>query len=883
MKIILLLASAVSALTILNATVANCLASKVVSPRYTPYDVDVTFNETTHLLKYLIYGNMTGQINDTNNDNTLASAITNSVTVAGYTQTKLEKRLCDVARDPIGFSNASYCPFGPGQTLIVYETQLSSSYMFASITSTIRINGPTATDYEIGCFEVTITPPLSSLLNNVLTYIPLMILIVVGIKVVSVVILNPWSGTLDPFRGFSHFGLDINALRMSTPGFSDCLFYLQFIAYSSMLSLHYPGYFQPVTSRIGWSMLAFSSSPITSDLEYTPQLSRTLTTWVNFVGELRQDAWKSFMIWWLIVQACVVALVAIILLAWWLLTPSSTELTGKNLPFLGGAVLRIYLWFLVPMTIFTSFQLLIAQQAQAAAVALSAIVFMFLIILLPTFLVIFIPRHKPRQNLYDDLSILNLVGPLYNTLSEHALMFLVLGLVLAILRGFVIGFLQAYGTAQLTLLLFLEIGNFIGLALMRPWPARTNTTLLNLVLSALRFVVLMLMIPFIGRITVSTGRRELIGYLILIIHAVVLVFMFLGNALLTLLELLIRLLVIVPQDEGARVIFGARQLRTRRRKHTQHDNTQSMTSTNSVTGLLGKEESPFFRTPRPHSRQSRGGMSVDLRSQSSMSDVLRTPTEYHGADYTKSSKGPIVRTHSFASQEILHTISRSALDDPSYDMSELSLAPTEDAARRGVDYAVREADVYHPQASGELLGPSKKLGTGPANPNGVVFRKIKWAPWRKEQNSEKGKFVVVRSHPAPQRSLSTSSVPLQELSPDSEPRSNPLSPQYESIAEEEEVDEPYFNRPPSQDVLQEHGIRLIVNDTAPRLPQLHLPSPEAVDTSEPLSPSSHLDYIPLDNDDHELAQTSSVRSTPVRSSIRDTLLSPIPQTVYYDS
>lgn len=484
-----------------------------------------------------------------------------------------------------------------------------------------------------------------------------------------------------------------------------------------MLALNYPGFLQLITSRVGWSMLAFSTSPISSITNYTPQGSTSLTSYINHVGELRQDAWKSFMVWWLILQACVVALVLIILLVWFLLTPASTELTRKNLPFLAGSTLRIYYWLLLPLTTFTSFQLVTAQQAHAAAVALAAVVLMFLIILGPLCLMYFLPRHRPKQDLHEDLAILNMWGPLYNTFTAHTRLFFVINMTLLIFRGLVVGFLQQYGTAQLILLLILEAGYIIALGILRPWQNTTNTTLFNLVVAGFRFVILVLSITFIPSVGVLEERKEWIGYIILILHAIVLVFLFLGNALLTLFELLIRLLVIVPQDEGAKAIFGARQLRSRRKKRTTE--TTTMTSSGSSAGLLDSNPSPFFRTPRQGS--------TSFRPLSTYTDLLQD-------DKSET----LVRAHSFASQEILHTKNQSS----SSIEHEPSLAPTEDAARRGVDYAVREADIYHPQ-SGQLLGPSKKLGTGPADPTGVKFRR--WTPWR--QNPDAGKFVVVRSSP----------------------------------------------------------------------------------------------------------------------------------------
>lgn len=829
------LLAAASAVVALNATFTDCLDKSIVSPRFTPILVSTTFNATARTISYQIFGDMIDQINDTNADNTLASALTNTISVAGYTESKTNTRLCQVSRDPLQLSNASYCPFGPGPALLLFETSLSASYIFASITSQIRINGPTVTDYEVGCLEVTLTPPFSDRINSILTYVPLSILLLVGLKVIVVVLANPWSGTADPYRAFSYFGIDLNTVRMATPGFADCLMYLQFVAYSSMLRLNYPGFFQLATSRISWALLLFDASPISKALNYTPQNSASIATYINFVGASRQNAWKSFMVWWLIVLACSLGLALVIVSVWWFLTPSSTDLTRKNAPFLAGCVLRIYYWFLAPMAIFTSYQLVTAQQSAASLTAGSALVLMVLVLLLPAALIYYLSRYKPRQDLYDDLALLNLFGPLYNTFSAHAFLALVPNVLSCVLRGFVVGFLQEYGTAQIVLFAILELVSLTVVMFMRPWPQNTNTTLFNIILYAIRFAVIILLVPFLANLNISSGKREIVGYAILIIHAFVLVVGFLGNVLLTMLELVIRLLVIVPQDEGARAIFGARQLKSRKKKDVAgpHDSVpNSTTSANSLTGLMdNKEQSPFFRTPRNPSR-----MSSRMGAESSVGDFgsitgsgsITSPyhdTAYHSG-YSKTGKIPLVSSHSYTSEELLDTMSRTETATPNrldaaYDMIDLTLAPTEDAARRGVDYAVREADVYHPQSSGELLGPSKKLGTGPADPNGIKFRKFNWTPWRKEVNEEKGKFVVVRSTPAPTRTVN---VPMQELgSPRSgaESASNPISPRYETLEEEDESDLADF--PLRENDISVPTFRKVTNESPPSLPQLAMP------------------------------------------------------------
>ncbi|ORY80437.1 hypothetical protein BCR37DRAFT_68807 [Protomyces lactucae-debilis] len=778
----LLLICATAAQSNLNLTFTNCLnprSRNASTPLFTPLRVVADLNTTSQRLRFSIYGNVTGSIADTNEENTLASALTNTIEVSGYTQRRVEERLCNISYNDAAIyagARVKTCPVGPGLAHLEFETPLDFGYTFSSITNTIRINDPASTNYEAGCLQVTVTPPFPDDLDAILTYVPLAILILVGIKVVLVAVLNPWSGTLDPYRSFSNFGMDTNALRMATPGFSDCLAYIQFAAYTSMLRLSYPGFFQLATSRFAWSLLLFESSPITKALNFFPQRNSDIASFINHVGAARQDAWRSFMIWFLIIEACVAALVGILVGLWWLLTPSSTDLTMKNLPFLGGCLLRIYYWLLLPLSLFTCYQLVTAQQSNAGLVASAALVLMIFVVLFPVGLLIMLPRHQPQQDLFEDISLLNLWGPLYNTYSESAILVWIPNMILLIARGMVVGLLINYGTAQIVLLIAIEALNVAVIFWKRPWPATTNTTIVQLIMSSFRIVILFLMVPFIPSLNIEPGQREWIGYIVLIFHAIVMIFLVLGNCLLTLLELAIRLLVIVPQDEGAKVIFGARQLRSRRRPKqfasvilgNGASKDHSMSQQQSFANLLeAKEDSPFFRRPRHGTRaesivgttQHRASTPTDVLSMNGESITSRaSPLDPPlSGDVRSSSYVRVMPSESFLlspSRPHLHsrpTSSTTHIADAAdkLDSYELTLAPTEDAERRGVDYAVREADIYHPQNSGELLGPSKKLGTGPADPAGVHFRRFNWTPWRRtRRNPEKGKFVVVRSSPA---------------------------------------------------------------------------------------------------------------------------------------
>ena len=67
-------------------------------------------------------------------------------------------------------------------------------------------------------------------------------------------------GSSDIFRWSSNYGRDEDLLRLVTPGFGDCLQYIQFATLMGSLSLQFPGFFQPAISQTAWSLLLFNES-----------------------------------------------------------------------------------------------------------------------------------------------------------------------------------------------------------------------------------------------------------------------------------------------------------------------------------------------------------------------------------------------------------------------------------------------------------------------------------------------------------------------------------------------------------------------------------------------------------------------------------------------
>lgn len=470
-----------------------------------------------------------------------------------------------------------------------------SSYAFTSFTPSFILKYGDQSGTQIGCVSTTVTPDLGNI-SWALKFLPLVVLLFSGFAVVMAGIFSPW-GTTNIFHWTANYGRDADLLRLVTPGFGDCLQYIQFVALTGALSLSYPGFYQPIVSQVGWSTLMFNQSFVANAESWQSVVDGIYITNGTYglqqVGQLigmshSEDIWAGMMVWLSVIIAAVFLLTQLGFLLQWLYrllknTPEE-DLRSKNIPFSVGNVVRIVLnYFIMPIVALSCFQMVIADQSPAFAVAL-AVVTLLLLLGSATWLLYFIISTRPKAFLFDDLPTVLRYGPLYNTYSDEAAAYALIPVLLSIVRGIAIGAVQLSGIAQVVLLAICEVIQILTVHAFRPFHSPTSMNAYHTVFSVLRLVTIMLMVAFSPTLGVNDGTKGWIGYVILLIHGCVMVFGFFLNALQTLVEVIARMLGAGGDDirglarGGLSKIFGARQL-SRRVNHRPGPSRASQLST----------------------------------------------------------------------------------------------------------------------------------------------------------------------------------------------------------------------------------------------------------------------------------------------------------------
>ena len=428
-----------------------------------------------------------------------------------------------------------------------------ASYAFTTITANLRVTAGDKAVTSWACVTASITPALGSTIENLLTYIPVLVLVFVGIATASAAIFSPW-GTLDVFRWTTNYGRDADQLRLITPGFADCLQYIQFIVLSGSLSLNYPGFFQPVVSRVSWSALMFNESFVShgpgsqpiQDGIYVANGTYGMNRMSQLVGMTAdKDIWAGTMIWLLVIIAALVVLIQIgfvCRLLYRLISNTQEEdLRAKNFPFsIGNSIRIIFNYFLLPIVALSMYQLVVSSTSPAYTVGLAAVT-LAILVGFSAYLLWLIASTRPRSYLFDDLPTVLLYGPLYNTYGDHAATFALVPVMLTFLRGVAIGAVQPSGIAQLVLLAICEVVLILMLNAFRPFSSPTSMNAFHTFFAVVRLLTVLLMVAFVPSLNVDDTPRGWIGYVILLMHAITLFVGFFMHSLQTFTEVIARL------------------------------------------------------------------------------------------------------------------------------------------------------------------------------------------------------------------------------------------------------------------------------------------------------------------------------------------------------
>jgi hypothetical protein len=390
---------------------------------------------------------------------------------------------------------------------------------------------------DIGCVFANITPQIDASTSAALRYLPLAIFLFV--LIVSVV---------RSMCGFTDMPFDeegpITGTSRTLPAVGECLQYLQFVFLSGSLALRYPGFYQPAVSNLNWFSLFSANGPVTHGMTYPSikdgiyEINGTyggtygLELMTQIVGApMTMDLWLNMVI--LLVTIAVLSAILTAILAYLKYTRSSQRGHGQRQPLdLRRTILQvlkiIFSYFLLPLVSLSAYQIDHVSILPAYHIALAVI-----LILAAAIAFFWLFKQMPTRNLgslvFDSTKKYRRLSN--NTSYRLDRSYIIAIFTLVFIRGTVIGALQISGTAQLVVLIVCEIVFLLCITVFQPHTPHAGV----IICSVARLGSLICMTTFLPDFS-PIQIKSLVGYILLILHTVVLILVFLVRAMYQLVQ-----------------------------------------------------------------------------------------------------------------------------------------------------------------------------------------------------------------------------------------------------------------------------------------------------------------------------------------------------------
>ncbi|KAL2313116.1 Trp-like ion channel [Schizosaccharomyces pombe] len=778
-------------------------------PTFSPYAVIKNFDEVNRMYYIQVVGNLSGVITIVggNGSHIHAASVYSETYALGKLVTSNTTKLCDVVMDPHSFEVPIKCPWAAGSAAFMvkvpFKSTLSdySKYELTTLTTRVIVVDGTPEKNVITCMKFGLSTTLYYF-YPVISYLVVVSLAYVSFSIIYALFLNPWTGSLDPFKSIFNFNMDPDALRLTSLGFFDFVQYLQFAVSTAQVSVMFPKFYINIMAALSWGTALFRFPIFSEPAEYQfadfADLSVASSSYADYLPKsygmysfldsigIGTACWLPFLIVMVIYLFAALFVALLVIFLKWLMSRIFNETIAETRwdtwSFIAGSLIRLYFLTYFPTVAYMSFQFVAPPTGYEI---IPVLWFIFFGIFIPVYLYMNLAFVEPSSKLLEDQTYLHLFGSIYNSFREERVMFWIFPIAVQFMRGITVGVIGSSGSAQLAIFFILEVANVVAYAYVRPHFPQTSMNTLNTFISTMRLITVILMIPLDPRLKILGISRDLLAYAILFIHIMVCI-LFLLLSTQRFMEVSARLLGAKSESKGVPLdrpfgwarVFGINELRRRRLKDpysngntmmfdhsTYNSNEMSvpLTPVSVCSNSLKKdgEVAPpklFVQTNCiPPVTQASSLVPSKNNTASSSSLMLDSPV-------TPSSPYSTSQGYSFYRPPKPKSSVRKRDMDQLRALQLDFLNNKPNLLRHDVNYAVREADVYHPHVDTSIDSlsqissqPFEMRPTAIPPPPKNAFQRA-WqivqstakSIWHSDppKESEKG-FVVLRSRPRP--------------------------------------------------------------------------------------------------------------------------------------
>ncbi|KAF9969630.1 hypothetical protein BGZ73_007939 [Actinomortierella ambigua] len=200
---------------------------------------------------------------------------------------------------------------------------------------------------------------------------------------------------------------------------------------------------------------------------------------------------------------------------------------GKTLQhalnFVAGNLIRVWALVYTPLALSAMYQLTLSGGTLMIAVASMSL--LVITVGATIFFTWRILRASSEMLLFEDQATLLKYGPLYNTLADEGILFLLVGLLVRFLWGLAVSMLSSYGVAQVVILMVVELGYMVVIGIKWPF-AESVDNKFHLFLGIVRVIITGCSIAYLETLGATPEMRQLFGYIQMALHLSVFVVMF---------------------------------------------------------------------------------------------------------------------------------------------------------------------------------------------------------------------------------------------------------------------------------------------------------------------------------------------------------------------
>jgi hypothetical protein len=161
---------------------------------------------------------------------------------------------------------------------------------------------------------------------------------------------------------------------------------------------------------------------------------------------------------------------------------------------LHGNLVRILVWFHLPVTIFSCYQMTMGRShASLSSIVLAAFSFLIFSLLIPALLIVKV-AVTTTSKLYDETRTLLAFGPLYNHYRQGSQLFVCLLFATNLALGITIGCGQKSGTTQAIIILVVEVASALVTSVWLPWGQGASMGLISFLFCVARIVIAVLLV-----------------------------------------------------------------------------------------------------------------------------------------------------------------------------------------------------------------------------------------------------------------------------------------------------------------------------------------------------------------------------------------------------